>query len=92
MSTSIRELIFNGEVDVAYRKEVDLTRKLLKIEKPIEKEWKNYLCCGGFPYGINLENKETCKQTAHMLDRVIEKMYLILGLLDPAQEDLSLKF
>ena len=73
MSTSIRELIFNGEVDVAYRKEVDLTRKLLKIEKPIEKEWKNYLCCGGFPYGINLENKETCKQTAQMLDRVIEK-------------------
>lgn len=72
ISTSIRNLIFNGEVNEAYRKEINLTKGLLKIGKPIEKEWKDYICCGGFPYGINLEHNKIHEKTFSMLDRVVE--------------------
>lgn len=72
ISTSIKNLIFNGEVNEAYKKEIDLTKDLLKIGRPIEKEWKDYICCGGFPYGINLEHNEIHEKTFSMLDRVIE--------------------
>jgi len=40
ISTSIKNLIFNGEVNEAYKKEIDLTKDLLKIGRPIERNGK----------------------------------------------------
>lgn len=72
-SASIRKLIFNGEIEDACKKENELMRKMLKLTRPLEKEWENYLCCGGFPFGINLNNHDIHEKTFNMLDRVIEK-------------------
>lgn len=72
-SASIKKLIFTGEVEDASKKENELMRKMLKLERPPEKEWENYLCCGGFPFGLHLDNNEIHEKTFKMLDRVIEK-------------------
>lgn len=70
---SIRNLIFNGEVEDASQMENQLMRRMLKLERPLEKEWENYLCCGGFPFGVYLDNQDVHERTFKMLDRVIEK-------------------
>ncbi|MDI6723502.1 MAG: ATP-binding protein [Methanobacterium sp.] len=72
-SASIRKLIFTGEIEDACKKENELMRKMLKLTMPLEKEWENYLCCGGFPFGIHLDNHDIHEKTFDMLDRVIEK-------------------
>jgi predicted AAA+ superfamily ATPase len=72
-SSSIRKLIFTGDVEDACKKENELMKKMLTLDRPIEKEWENYLCCGGFPFGIHLENHEIHEKTFAILDRVIEK-------------------
>lgn len=72
-SASIKKLIFTGEVEDACKKENELMKKMLKLERPLEKEWENYLCCGGFPFGLHLDNNEIHEKTFKMLDRVIEK-------------------
>lgn len=72
-SSSIRKLIFTGDVEDACKKENELMKKMLTLDRPVEKEWENYLCCGGFPFGIHLENHEIHEKTFAMLDRVIEK-------------------
>ena len=47
MAESIRDLIFYGENDVfvenASSKENELTKKLLKIGRPIDKEWEDFV-------------------------------------------------
>ncbi len=72
-SKSMRDLIFNGFSDGAMKKEKKINRKLLKLSTPPEKEWENYLCCGGFPIGFQLNNEETHERTFNMIERVIEK-------------------
>ncbi|MEG3225389.1 MAG: hypothetical protein BME94_07730 [Methanobacteriales archaeon Met13] len=72
-SASIRKLIFNGEVEGAGEKENQIMKNTLKLDRPVEKEWENYLCCGGFPFGIHLDNRDIHEKTFNMLDRVIEK-------------------
>ncbi len=72
-SSSIRKLIFTGDIEDASKKENELMRKMLRLTRPLEKEWENYLCCGGFPFGIHLYNYDIHEKTFNMLDRVIEK-------------------
>jgi len=72
-SASIRKMIFNGDIEDASKKENELMRKLLKLDRPVEKELENYLCCGGFPFGIQLNNLDIHEKTFSILDRVIEK-------------------
>ncbi len=72
-SASIRKLIFTGDIEDASKKENELMRKMLRLTRPLEKEWENYLCCGGFPFGIHLDNYDIHEKTFNMLDRVIEK-------------------
>ena len=72
-SASIREMIFNGNIEDAIKKENELMKKMLKLNRSIEREWEDYLCCGGFPFGIPLNNYEIHEKTFNMLDRVIEK-------------------
>ena len=67
-------MIFNGNIEDGYfKKENELMKKMLKLNRSIEREWEDYLCCGGFPFGIPLNNYEIHEKTFNMLDRVIEK-------------------
>lgn len=72
-SASIRNLIFTSNIEDASKKENELIRKMLKLDRSLEKEWENYLCCGGFPFAINLDNRDIHEKTFSMIDRIIEK-------------------
>jgi predicted AAA+ superfamily ATPase len=72
-AASIRKLIFTGDIEDAFKKENELMKKMLKLERPLEKEWENYLSCGGFPFGIHLKDYDIHEKTFNMLDRVVEK-------------------
>lgn len=72
-STSIRKLIFTGDIEDACQRENELMRGMLRLPQPLEKEWEDYLCFGGFPFGISLDNHDIHEKTFDMLDRVIEK-------------------
>ncbi len=77
MAESIRDLIFHGENDVfvenASSKENELAKKLLKIGKPIDKEWEDFVCYKGFPFTLNMSQSEAHEKIFSMIDRVIEK-------------------
>lgn len=72
-SKSLRNLIFNGDIEKASQKENQLMKRTLGLKEPPEKEWEDYLCCGGFPFGIHLDDRDIHEKTFNMLDRVIEK-------------------
>lgn len=77
MAESIRDLIFKGDkeaiVEYASSKEDELTKKILKIERPIEKEWEDFVCYKGFPFTLNMSQIEAHEKIFSMIDRVIEK-------------------
>ncbi len=77
MAESVRDLIFKGEnnaiVEYASSKENELTKKILKIERPIEKEWEDFVCYKGFPFTLNMSQIEAHEKIFSMIDRVIEK-------------------
>jgi len=77
MTESIRDLIFNGENDAivenASSKENELTKKFLKIGRPINSEWKDFVCYKGFPFTLNMSQIEAHEKIFSMIDRVIEK-------------------
>jgi len=73
---SIRNLIFKGDdnsVRNARKKEAELNRSLLKIERPIDKELEDFLCYVGFPIGLQMSQAEVHERLFNMVDRVIEK-------------------
>lgn len=77
MAESIRDLIFHGEnsafIENSSLKENELAKKLLKIGKPIEKEWEDFVCYKGFPFTLNMTQIEAHEKIFSMIDRVIEK-------------------
>lgn len=76
MAESIRDLIFKGDssaIENAQTKEAELNRNLVKIGKPVDKEWEDFLCCVGFPIGLQMSQIEVHERLFSMIDRVIEK-------------------
>lgn len=77
MAESIRNVIFHGEhnayVDAVSAKEQELIKKLLVIEKPINKEWEDFICYKGFPFTLHMTATEAYEKIFDMVDRVIEK-------------------
>jgi hypothetical protein len=77
MAESIRDLIFKGDndsaIEYASSQENELSKKILKIEKPIEKEWEDFVCYKGFPFTLNMSQIEAHEKIFSMIDRVIEK-------------------
>ncbi len=77
MAESIREVIFHGDNDAfvenASSKENELARKYLKIGKPIDKEWENFVCYKGFPFTLEMTQIEAHEKIFSTVDRVIEK-------------------
>lgn len=74
---SIRELIFRGDknafVEHAISKESELAKHLLKIGKPLDKEWEDFVCYNGFPFALNMGQVESHEKMFSMVERVIEK-------------------
>ena len=77
MAESIRDLIFNGDNDsiigFASSKENELTKKILEIGRPIDKEWEDFVCYKGFPFTLKMSQIEAHEKIFSMIDRVIEK-------------------
>ncbi|MDZ4172817.1 MAG: AAA family ATPase, partial [Methanobacteriaceae archaeon] len=72
-SDSVKHLIFTGDVTSIQEKENQIMKELLKLPHPLEKEWEKYLCCGGFPLSIYLDEFDIQEKTFNMVERVIEK-------------------
>ncbi|MCL2687748.1 MAG: AAA family ATPase [Methanobrevibacter sp.] len=72
-SESIRNLILTGDISDASNKEKIINRKLSKLRTPPKKEWENYLCYGGFPLSIYLNEFDVHEKTYKMIERIIEK-------------------
>jgi len=54
-------------------KELELINKLSTLRSPPEKEWEDYLCYGGFPISIHLNEFDIHRKTYEMIQRIIEK-------------------
>ena len=77
MAESIRHLILDGDndsfIEIASSKEDELSKSLLKIEMPIDKEWEDFVCYKGFPFTLNMTQIEAHEKIFSMIDRIIEK-------------------
>ncbi len=72
----LRDLIFNGDnesVSRAAKIENHINRNTLKLEKPLDKEWENFLCNGGFPFGTYLDSADIYDKIFSVVDKVIQK-------------------
>jgi len=78
-SESIMGLIFHSNDDLfvekAILKETELIKKLLslKLKKPIENEWDDFVCFNGFPFTLNMTQTESHEKIYNMVERVVEK-------------------
>jgi len=55
------------------KKENEMRKKLLKLNKSLKKEHEKFLLHGSFPFGLNMEDEEIHRRTFNMIDRIIEK-------------------
>ena len=71
----MRGLIFSPVKNIAngIRNTNELMRKLITIDRPIEKEWEDFLCFGGFPFGLHMSKMDTHERIFSVIGRVIEK-------------------
>ncbi len=75
------DLIFKGDKDSVEKMaklENEFLKESVKLSKSLKKEWENYLCCGGFPFGLNLDNIELYEGIFDMVEKVIQKDIFIL--------------
>lgn len=75
ISDSLRDLIFKGEqsVNQGLKDELEMKKSLLKLNKPADKEWEDFLYCREFPFGLQMERMEIYQRIYGMVSRVIEK-------------------
>ena len=75
MAESMRKLIFYPNKYIAYgiRTSNELMRKLITVDRPVEKEWEDFLCFGGFPFGLRMSQLDTHERIFSVVGRVIEK-------------------
>lgn len=74
LSEGIVDLLFSGAADSASKLEGGLFRETtLRFGKPLSLEWEHFLCHGGFPFGLELEDAEIHERIFNMVERVIEK-------------------
>lgn len=76
LSTNLKDLIFRGdEVSLkhASKKENEMRKNLFKLERPVEKEWEDFLFCREFPFGLNMDRVDVYERVFSMVTRVIEK-------------------
>ena len=66
-------MILTGNIDEASKKEIELISMTPNLKTPLRKEWESYLCYGGFPISINLNEFDIHQRTYNMIERIIEK-------------------
>jgi predicted AAA+ superfamily ATPase len=72
----ISNLIFKGDeksFNAALKIENQLLKKSLVLNQTLQKIWEKYLCCGGFPFGLYLDDVDRHNRTFNLIDRVVEK-------------------
>jgi hypothetical protein len=75
-SKSLLELILRpgpATLKSASQKEQDMKRKTLKIGRPLEKEFQDFLLYGDLPFALPLTETDTHQRIFDMINRVIEK-------------------
>ena len=78
---TIRNLIFDcSETNIKQASELWHRIKLKAIRQSIDlnKEFESFLMKGGFPFGIDIEDKATYERINGMIDRIVEKDILTL--------------
>ncbi len=75
LASSLKDLIFKGDESLAYasRKENEMRRNLIKLGRPVYKEWEDFLFCRDFPFGLQMDRTEVYERVFTMVNRVIEK-------------------
>lgn len=76
LASSLRDLIFKGDessLGNASKKENEMRKNLLKLGRPVDKEWEDFLFCRDFPFGLNMDRTEVYERIFSMVNRVIEK-------------------
>jgi predicted AAA+ superfamily ATPase len=72
----INNLIFQGDeesLNAAIKIENQLLKQSLLLDQSLQKIWEKYLCCGGFPFGLYLDDVDRYNRTFNLIDRVVEK-------------------
>lgn len=81
LSGSVHDSIFRDDeksIESARKYELELKKSLIKITKPMEKEFEDYLYFREFPFGLNMGREEVNERMISMIDRVVEKDVLTL--------------
>ena len=77
MAESMRGLIFSPtkNLNLAHGTSTtnELMRKLITVDRPVEKEWEDFLCFGGFPFALRMNQIDTHERISSVVGRVIEK-------------------
>lgn len=75
LSCSLRDLIFKGDESLEYasKKENEMKKNLIKLGKPAQKEWEDFLFGKDFPFGLKMDRTEVYERLFSMVNRVIEK-------------------
>lgn len=72
-SKSVRDLIFQGKVSDAIKKENNLYLNLTEEDFSLKNEWKNFLVKGGLPIGIDNDDYITFMKISGMINKVVDR-------------------
>ncbi|KZX14885.1 ATP-binding protein [Methanobrevibacter filiformis] len=71
---TLNKMILSGEnLDKMISKEHHLRKKFLNLDKPLIKEWENFLICGNFPFFLHDNSDEYFLRIFQMINKIIEK-------------------
>lgn len=75
MAPTIRDLIFDPakNLERGKEKENELLRALIALSTPLERVWEDFLCFGGFPFGLRMDQRNTHVRLFDLVERVVEK-------------------
>lgn len=75
MAESLREFIFRPKTFFGYasKNENLMKKNLIKLRKPVDKVFEEFLCVGGFPISLYLSKTDVYERIFDMVSRVIEK-------------------
>jgi len=76
MAKTLRELIWTGDdksLENARQKENEMQKNLVVLDRSPRHEWEDFLYCGGFPFGLKLDQTEIYEKIFDILDRIVQK-------------------
>ncbi len=73
ISNDILDMLLTGNVENVAKKETDLLNHTASIGKPLMNAWKHFLCYGGFPLSLNIDEINAHRKIYEVVKRIIEK-------------------